>query len=767
MATAIERLYKVSVDGGEAIRQLNKIADSTKNVDKQIQDFTKGFSDFKNKVLAGITFATVIAGFKSLVDSISEVADTSQKLGIAASELQKLRFAAGQSGVSAEALNTGIKKLSVGLSEIGDNTSEAGKQLRSLGVTSGDTVTTALKKISDKFKDASDGAGKTAVAVKGLGKSGNELIPLLNAGSEGLEKMAKQAERLGLVLDDKTVDLFEAFGDQLDIIEKTSKVAGTQLAAGLVPALSALADAFIEAKDNGEGFRGIGAGLGDAAIFLAEQFIKVFATVKQFAAGIGAAAAALVAFFSGDFSEAKTIILEFVDDTNKAGARAEEQIKKLKEGYQKYLKDGVEPAKKGTNELSAASVAQAKVIADLTFEYISLTKFLNETDKLYLKIRLGLVTYTEAQLKLAAAIARRKDEIETNKNIQKSYKDIFTEQDKQIEQLEKLIAVIDPSVKKTEEYADGLRILTEAFQSGLITSTEELDKRTQQLNDTFSGERERLKAVAAAYGEILQEQDKQIEQYQQLIETLDPLVKKNDDFAKGMEILNREYQAGRIGLEELGKRTKQLNDKFLEVNPVLKVVQDNFQAFFENLGRGTERAGELFKRMVQSIIAQLLRLAAQKAILAAFGIDIGATKAAKGLVLQDGNIVRRYAKGAVFDESGPVRKFAKGTILTSPVLFPMSSGLGQAGEAGSEGVFPLARTSSGDLGVKGISPTVNVNVINNTNSEVEVRQSEDGTRVDIIIDRAKRAVAADIRSGGGLVSSSIESTYALGRARGG
>ena len=43
--------------------------------------------------------------------------------------------------------------------------------------------------------------------------------------------------------------------------------------------------------------------------------------------------------------------------------------------------------------------------------------------------------------------------------------------------------------------------------------------------------------------------------------------------------------------------------------------------------------------------------------------------------------------------------FAKGGVLSAPRYFPLSGGLGVAGEAGAEAVLPLARGSDGRLGV--------------------------------------------------------------------
>ena len=56
------------------------------------------------------------------------------------------------------------------------------------------------------------------------------------------------------------------------------------------------------------------------------------------------------------------------------------------------------------------------------------------------------------------------------------------------------------------------------------------------------------------------------------------------------------------------------------------------------------------------------------------------------------------AKGIAF--SGGVRKLGRGGILNRPTLFGSREGLNLGGEAGTEGVLPLKRTKSGDLGVQ-------------------------------------------------------------------
>jgi hypothetical protein len=58
-----------------------------------------------------------------------------------------------------------------------------------------------------------------------------------------------------------------------------------------------------------------------------------------------------------------------------------------------------------------------------------------------------------------------------------------------------------------------------------------------------------------------------------------------------------------------------------------------------------------------------------------------------------------------------------------------------------------------------------INIHNNTDGSVETKRSDDGKTVDVIISKAVKAVANDIRTGGGPVTAALETTYRMGRGR--
>lgn len=103
------------------------------------------------------------------------------------------------------------------------------------------------------------------------------------------------------------------------------------------------------------------------------------------------------------------------------------------------------------------------------------------------------------------------------------------------------------------------------------------------------------------------------------------------------------------------------------------------------------------------------------------------------------------ANGKVFSR-GKVLPFARGGIVNKPTLFPMKNGTGLMGEAGPEAIMPLTR-KNGKLGVEASGNQTVVNIYNQSQSQIETRQREDGG-MDVIIKRVNQALMSERTSSG-------------------
>lgn len=169
-----------------------------------------------------IAAATVFAGFiKAQIDAQDELFKMSQKIGIATDELSKLKYAAKLADVDTAQLQTGLVKLSKGMGEAARGTGEAYNAFTAMGVSVKNTDGTLksnsqlLAEVADKFAGYEDGASKTALAVAIFGRSGADLIPLLNAGREGLKDAGDELARFGGVVMPEAAKQSEIFNDNI------------------------------------------------------------------------------------------------------------------------------------------------------------------------------------------------------------------------------------------------------------------------------------------------------------------------------------------------------------------------------------------------------------------------------------------------------------------------------------------------------------------------------------------------------------------------
>lgn len=247
---------------------------------KQAGTTLKGSMQVAGKVMtafaatAAASFASVAAAAVATTKQMDEVAKSAQKIGVTTEELSKLRYAAELSGVSANTLQQAMTRLNVAIANSATASSGAGKALRELGVTAGMGPAQALEKIAAQFAAMPDGARKSALAVQIFGRSGAELIPLLNQGAEGLQAMSAEAERLGLVIDQRAAAAAEKFQDNLTRLGKVKEGILIQITTGLVPAFSALTDGLVRSLNVADVWQRAGEWLGRRLLDLAEIAVE-------------------------------------------------------------------------------------------------------------------------------------------------------------------------------------------------------------------------------------------------------------------------------------------------------------------------------------------------------------------------------------------------------------------------------------------------------------------------------------------------------------
>lgn len=232
-ATVTEVAYRFLVDNVEAQKKNKQVKDglddinkvSLGGVDLSVKKLTASLSG-----LLPVVSASAIAGFAySAVQAADAIGDAADRAQLATGEFQRLNYVATQADVSFEELTRGLKQYRIGADEAEQGQGKFREGLERLNLKIADlrglSIEEQLQKISDKFRDIYDPTTRAAIAQDLFGKSGQALIPLLLKGGEALKTLADEAERLGLVFDERAIQGADRFTKALDRLLLRAKVA--------------------------------------------------------------------------------------------------------------------------------------------------------------------------------------------------------------------------------------------------------------------------------------------------------------------------------------------------------------------------------------------------------------------------------------------------------------------------------------------------------------------------------------------------------------
>lgn len=274
----------------------------------------------------GVSLSALVGWVRGAIDAADAASKLAQKTGLAVKEVGGLQLAFRQAGVG--------DKLQDTLAKLSKEAANSNKAFAAMGVqvnaTDGSLKSTRvlLGEVAEKFSGYKDSAEKTALAQELFGRSGAELIPLLNAGAGALDEYDKTAAALGLTLDKDTEQAAEKFNDTLDLVGQSTKGVSMQIAAKLLPTLNVLAGEllgmvtktdFVTTASDALAFSfkalySIGVGLG-----------QVFRTMITWLNGYGSAIAAILA---GDFGAVKLVAAETAQKISESWANAGASIQR-------------------------------------------------------------------------------------------------------------------------------------------------------------------------------------------------------------------------------------------------------------------------------------------------------------------------------------------------------------------------------------------------------------------------------------------------------
>lgn len=481
-------------------------------------EFTKGLSkgeyqaqQFARNVEKGIEFArnsfvafagaavAAIAVVNRQAENIADFQGLAEKIGDSAEAVASLKLASDVSGVALDTVAAASVKLTSALAKTDDEAKGVGAALGAIGLSVEEfkrlSPVEQIDAVAQAFAGYEDNAQKTAVAVQLFGKSGAELIPMLNDLADGSERQ--------IHLTQEQIEAADAYTKQVARLRSEIDSLVQTTAADAIPALSAMAqmlqDVLRYSTSATEGVNLFGLALAGAQtvmetlIVIGSDVAFVFRTIGDTIGAYMAVAERLINF---DLAGAKAIgeaYRESSDERRAALDRFQKQIlnpirfsandqsdaearrlglvkpkpginfnpngpakpKKEKNSTESFLDYQQQITQRVGSLLEGSDVTQAKIYADT----------LKQLDDLYFAGALNADLYDSALRKLTGSTSSAKDAASK-----------FVEEQKRLADL--LGATESAGIEK--QRAD-MELLTRAFEEGTISEQQYLEAVTARL----------------------------------------------------------------------------------------------------------------------------------------------------------------------------------------------------------------------------------------------------------------------------------------------
>jgi hypothetical protein len=198
------------------------------------------------------TLGAMVRGNIAAGDSLQKM---SQRTGVSVETLSVFGHAAKMAGLDLGDIELGFRTLARQIMESKDPTSQAGRLFQTLGIQARDTggnlksSETVILDVMDAISKLPDGFAKSTVAQELFNRGGQRMIPWLNEGRAGFERMTEETKRAGTYISKDFAADAEQFDRNLKNIREVLSGAGLAVAKELLPPLIELTRFLLDHKD--------------------------------------------------------------------------------------------------------------------------------------------------------------------------------------------------------------------------------------------------------------------------------------------------------------------------------------------------------------------------------------------------------------------------------------------------------------------------------------------------------------------------------------
>lgn len=241
-ARSADNLGSQIEEAGEKTQKIN-LAGILTGINQGLELVGKGAQFVKNSYDALIGDTVTLADDLMVQSSIT---------GLSTDALQEYAYMAELVDTDVSTITGSLTKLTRNMDSATKGTGAAYEAFKTLGVDiynadgslrdANDVFTEAIGKLGEMENQTE----RDAIAMNLFGKSGQELNPIIDAGSDALEEFRQQAHETGYVLSGETLESLGSIDDSIQLLKNTMDTAKNQVATALMPIVAKITEAFVK-----------------------------------------------------------------------------------------------------------------------------------------------------------------------------------------------------------------------------------------------------------------------------------------------------------------------------------------------------------------------------------------------------------------------------------------------------------------------------------------------------------------------------------------
>lgn len=229
-------------------RMERTMAQTTDRINTQLAGIGRTFvAGFAGGMFAG-GLAGLQRGVRNLVSEMSKIANVSKMVGIATEDLQRLRYGFETTGVSADQIDTAMRRFARRIGEAANGGGQLFEVLEANNVQlrnadgSMRSQISLLRDYANLIKNAGSHQERLSLAFKAFDVAGAEMVQALENGADGLNMLMDKTDEAGGVIDDELIQRAAEMDTRWDAAWRNFEIYGKSALLTVIEYMDALSE---------------------------------------------------------------------------------------------------------------------------------------------------------------------------------------------------------------------------------------------------------------------------------------------------------------------------------------------------------------------------------------------------------------------------------------------------------------------------------------------------------------------------------------------